>query len=65
MYALQIKQRMFISSIKNLLSLRSNFNVKFVMRKIKSVAHLLGKAVHFSTRRDILYLIPLFVLRTL
>ncbi|CAJ2637775.1 unnamed protein product [Trifolium pratense] len=47
-----------ISGVKNLLSLHSNFEVKFVKRQENSVAYLLAKAANSWSRRNVFQLIP-------
>jgi hypothetical protein len=52
---------MIIPTIKNLLNLHSNFEVKFVKRQANSVAHVLDKAANFWARHRIFYLIPPYI----
>jgi hypothetical protein len=54
-----------ISSIKSLLNLHSNFEVKFVKRHANSVAHVLAKAANSWTRRNVFHTIPLCIENTL
>jgi hypothetical protein len=54
-----------ISSIKSLLNLHSNFEVKFVKRQANSVAHVLAKAANSWTRRNVFHTIPLCIENTL
>jgi ribonuclease HI len=54
-----------ISSIKNLLNLHSNFEVKFVRRQANLVAHLLAKAANSWSRRNVFYTIPHCIENTL
>jgi hypothetical protein len=46
-----------ISSIKSLLNLHSNLEVKFVKRQANSVAHLLAKAANYWNKRNIFHTI--------
>ncbi|XP_045809903.1 uncharacterized protein LOC123904263 [Trifolium pratense] len=52
---------MLISSIKSLLTLHSNFEVKFIKRQANSVAHLLAKAANSWPRRCGFYSLPLCI----
>lgn len=52
---------LIILCIKNLLVTHSNFEVKFVKRKVNSVAHMLAKATDSRTRRSVFHLIPLWI----
>jgi ribonuclease HI len=54
-----------IASIKSLLNLHSNFEVKFVKRQANSVAHLLAKAANSWSRRNVFHTIPLCIENTL
>jgi ribonuclease HI len=47
-----------ISSIKNMLLLNSNFEVKFINRQANSVAHKLARVAGSWASRCIFYLIP-------
>ncbi|XP_058771922.1 uncharacterized protein LOC131645266 [Vicia villosa] len=49
---------LIINSIRNLLSSRNDFEVKFVKRQANCVAHSLAKAANFWSRRAVLYWIP-------